>query len=90
MNRDTDTRDEPRPEWVTDKVAQKMKYLEEMWENLRTRPTGTKEYRRLEELEDDLVFRIVRLGEIHPSYDPLWMVKSKDNFLTNYPNSKKR
>jgi hypothetical protein len=83
MSRDLEMEEDRRPEWITDEIAQKMRYLEEMWENLSIRKLGTKEYRRLEELEDDLVFKIVRLGEVHPSYDPLWMVKAKDEFLMN-------
>lgn len=83
MSRDLELSERERPVWITDKIARKMKYLEEMWEGLRTRKTGTKEYRRLEELEDDLVSQIVELGEVHPSYDPLWMMKSKDSFLLN-------
>lgn len=82
MNRELDER-EIRPEWMTDEIARKMKYLTEIWINLESRSPGTKEYRRLEELEDDLIFKIVQLGEVHPHYDPLWMLEAKNEFLLN-------
>ena len=83
MSREIGSFEMERPEWITDKIARKMRYLEEMWINLQIRPTGTKEYRRLEELADNLVSKIVKLGETHPRYDPLWMVKGKEELLLN-------